>query len=122
VIDSTMDGTKVCPGIEMRQRHDADGMLRVTLIGELDLAVAEGLRIRLDQLQRSERRVRLDLSELEFIDCRGVDGILRAMGDARRNHRELEVDRRVSPGVRRITRLEEIASALWPAPAVGPVA
>lgn len=99
---------------EIRQRHDADGALRVTLMGELDLAVADGLTARLDQLQRSEPRVRLDLSKLEFIDCCGINGILRALAEARRSHWGLEVDRQVSPGVRRITDLDEIAEALWP--------
>ena len=112
--ESTMCGTPRCRVFEIRQRHDADGALRVTLMGELDLAVADGLTARLDQLQRSEPRVRLDLSKLEFIDCCGINGILRALAEARRSHCGLEVDRQVSPGVRRITDLDEIAEALWP--------
>jgi anti-anti-sigma factor len=121
VIESRMQGmgdpgwTGTRPGFEIRQRHDADGTLRVTLTGELDLAVADGLRDQLDQLRRSGRRVRLDLSELEFIDCSGLNGILGALEAARRGHGELEVDRLVSPGVRRITSLADVASALWPA-------
>jgi anti-anti-sigma factor len=120
VIESTMQDTGhpgwigTRPVFEIRQRHDADGTLRVTLIGELDLAVADGLRAQLDQFRRSEQRVRLDLSELEFIDCSGLNGILGALAAARRGHGELEVDRLVSPGVRRITSLEDVASALWP--------
>ena len=123
MIELTMQGhgrpraTGTRPVFEIRQRHDTDGALRVTLIGELDLAVADGLRARLDQLRRSERRVRLDLSELEFIDCSGINGILGALAEARRQHWELEVDRLVSPGVRRITSLADVASALWPAAA-----
>jgi anti-anti-sigma regulatory factor len=71
VIESTTHGmggpgrTGPRPVFEIKQRHDADGALRVTLLGELDLAVADGLRAQLDRLRRSERHVRLDLSELK---------------------------------------------------------
>jgi anti-sigma B factor antagonist len=115
---SAMDGSggsAMCrPVFEIRQRHDADGALRVTLIGELDLAVADRLRARLGQLRHASRRIRLDLSQLEFIDCSGVGGILSALAEARCNRWEMEVDRLVSPSVRRLTAVEEIASALWP--------
>ena len=47
---------------DMRQRVDADGALRVTLVGELDIAVADRLRSRLDELGHARRRVRLELS------------------------------------------------------------
>ena len=115
MIESTEYRTSMCPVFEIKQCHDADGALRVTLIGELDLAVADDLTARLDQLRRSERRVRLDLSELDFIDCCGIKGIIRALAEARRGHCELEVDRVVSPGVGRITALQDVARALWPA-------
>ena len=118
MIESTTCGTggsQTRPVFDVRQRHDADGALRVTLMGELDLAVSDGLTAQLDRLRRSERRVRLDLSELDFIDCCGINGILRALAEARRLHWDLEVDPLVSPGVRRITSLEDIASELWPA-------
>ncbi|HEX4009928.1 MAG TPA: STAS domain-containing protein [Solirubrobacteraceae bacterium] len=99
---------------EIRQRRDADGALRLTLIGELDIAVADGLRDELDRLRRSHRRVRLDLSELAFIDCYGVGGIVRALREARRDDWDLEVDAKVSPSVGRVAAHDEIASALWP--------
>jgi anti-anti-sigma factor len=102
------------PMFEIRQHHDADGALRVTLVGELDLAVTDRLRARLGQLQRCEPRIRLDLSELDFIDCRGVGSILTAIAEADRRRCELEVDRDVSPGVGRVTSLDEVAAALWP--------
>jgi anti-sigma B factor antagonist len=112
-------GTKPCRSLfEIRQRDDADGALRATLIGELDLSATDRLRAGLDQLQRSKRRVRLDLSELEFIDCRGVGTILSALAEARRNGWDLEVDRLVSPIVGRIVSLTEIGSSLWPAATV----
>jgi anti-anti-sigma factor len=119
VIESTAGGPRgreVCLSLlELNERQDTDGVVRLTLIGELDLSVTERLRARLDQLHRSRRRVRLDLSQLEFIDCSGVRAILNALADARRRQRTLEVDRRVSPNVSRVISLVQIASDLWPA-------
>jgi anti-sigma B factor antagonist len=102
------------PLFETRQRRDGDGALRLTLLGELDIAVADGLRAELDRLRRSHRRVRLDLSELAFIDCYGVGGIVRALREARRDHWDLEVDAVVSPSVGRVAAYDEVASVLWP--------
>ena len=104
--------------LELSERQDADGAVRLTLIGELDLSVTDRLRGRLDQLGRSQRRVRLDLSQLDFIDCSGVRAILNALADARGKQRALEVDRRVSPSVSRVISLVHIASDLWPADAL----
>jgi anti-anti-sigma factor len=103
----------------VHQRHDADGAVRMTLTGELDLSATDGLKARLDEVQRSKRRVRLDLSELEFIDCSGIRAILDAMAEARRDGCAFEVDPSVSPIVRRIVSLGAIAAELWPADADG---
>jgi anti-anti-sigma factor len=91
----------------------------MTLVGELDLSATDGLRERLDEVQRAKRRVRLDLSELEFIDCSGIRAILDAMAQARREGTALEVDRSVSPIVGRIVSLGSIASDLWPSDSSG---
>lgn len=107
------------PLFGVKQRHDADGAVRMTLVGELDLSATDGLRARLDEVQRSKRRVRLDLSELEFIDCSGIRTILDAMAEARREGCAFEVDRSVSPIVRRIVSLGAIAAELWPAEGAG---
>jgi anti-anti-sigma factor len=107
------------PLFGVRQRQDADGALRMTLTGELDLSAADGLRMRLDEVRRAKRRVRLDLSELEFIDCSGIRTILDAMAQARREGRSFEVDRSVSPMVGRIVSLGAIDGDLWPAQAGG---
>lgn len=106
-------GTETCL-FEITQRQDADGALRMTLRGELDLSVTDGLRAQLAQVQRSRRRVRLDLSELEFVDCSGISAILGALAEARRQQRELEVSRTVSANVERFISLAAIASDLWP--------
>ncbi len=107
------------PLFNVRERHDADGAVRMTLTGELDLSAAPGLKVRLHEVQRCEQRVRLDLSELEFIDCSGIRTILDAMAEARNGGGALEVDRSVSPIVGRIVSLGAIAGELWPAQATG---
>jgi anti-sigma B factor antagonist len=107
------------PLFGVRQDHDADGAVRMTLTGELDLSATPGLRVRLGEIQRSKRPVRLDLSELEFIDCSGIRAILEVMAEARREGRPLEVDRDVSPIVSRIVSFGSIADELWPGGSAG---
>ncbi len=108
------------PLFNVRQRDDADGAVRMTLTGELDLSAAPGLRARLSEVQRSSRRwVRLDLSELEFIDCSGIRAILDAMAEGRRGGCAFEVERSVSPIVGRIVSLGALAGELWPGEPVG---
>ena len=83
-----MDGpTGTGPGhpfFDVRERRDADGAVRMTLTGELDLSASAGLKARVGEVQRAKHRVRLDLSQLEFIDCSGIRAILDAMAEARR--------------------------------------
>jgi anti-anti-sigma factor len=102
------------PLLEISERQDADGALRLTLIGEMDLAVTGRLQARLDQLRPSGHRVRLDLSQLEFIDCSGIRTILNALAESQRDERELEVGRTVSPMVERVISLADVAPDLWP--------
>ena len=118
-----MDGpTRTGPGhplFDVHQRRDADGAERVTLTGELDLSGTAGLKARLGEVQRRQGRVRLDLSELDFIDCCGMRAILEAMAEARREGCAVEVDRAVSPIVGRVVSLSAIAAELWPTDAAG---
>ena len=100
--------------LEIRQQDDPDGSLRLTLVGEIDIAVAGQLAERLSLLARARRPVRLDLSQLRFIDCRGIGAIVTARKDARRSGWTLEVDRRVSASVARIVELAGVAPLLWP--------
>ena len=107
------------PLFGVRQHHDADGAVRMTLLGELDLSATDGLKEQLDEVQRAKRRVRLDLSELEFIDCSGLRAILDAMARGRREGAPLEVDRSVSPFVGRIVSLGAVAGDLLPSETTG---
>jgi anti-sigma B factor antagonist len=100
--------------LDIRQRRDRDGFLTLELVGELDLATAESLATRLRQLRHESYQVRLDLSRLSFIDSRGLQLILLALEDARRDGWELEVGREVSPQVENVVSVSGIAPYLWP--------
>jgi anti-anti-sigma factor len=96
------------------ERVDADEVLRLMLLGDLDLAVAETLSSRLSELKAEGRPVRLDLSQLAFIDSSGVQALLVALTDARWSGWPLEVAPEVSPSVARAARVVGIAQVLWP--------
>jgi anti-anti-sigma factor len=103
------------PSFEIRETVEGDGALRVALIGELDIAVADAVEHRLRQHREDGRPVRLDLSQLDFIDSSGVQTVLLGIKHARRSGRELEVDSRVSATVERLVDMMGIGSQLWPA-------
>src|SRR5206468_2023192 len=67
----------------MDEQLDVDETLRLTLLGDLDLASAETLSARLAELRAADRPVRLDLSKLAFIDSSGIQALLVALADAR---------------------------------------
>ena len=100
--------------LECRQRTDRDGAVRVTLLGEVDVAVADELVRRLRDLTDAGAAVRLDLSELGFIDMAGLSAILAAMAEARRRGSRLEIDPDVSPQAARTITLAGVSRALWP--------
>lgn len=103
------------PSFEIRESVDTDGVARVTLVGELDIAVADGVEERLRRLRESGRRARLDLSQLDFIDSSGVRAIVLGLKRARQGGQELEVDRQISPTVQRMIEIMGIEAQLWPA-------
>jgi anti-anti-sigma factor len=100
--------------LEYRQSADCDGALRLTLLDEVDIAVAADLEHLLEQLEHARTRTRLDLSELRFIDLGGLDTILVALAQARRTGWELEVAPSVSPIVARVIGLAGVGAILWP--------
>jgi anti-anti-sigma factor len=102
------------PSLQIRQRDDDDGALRVTLLGEIDIAIGAGLAAQLAQLMHAGRPVRLDLSRLRFIDCSGIHALIGALRAARDAGCELEVEPQVSPSVERIIHLARVARDLWP--------
>jgi anti-anti-sigma factor len=103
------------PGrFQMSEAEDPDGVQRLILTGELDLAVADRVQARLTRLRRAGASVRLDLSRLSFIDSSGVRALILARATARRNNWRFEIDPEVSPKVRQPLELLGLSSYLWP--------
>ena len=102
------------PSFEIRENLDTDGVVRLALVGELDIAVADTVEERLRRVQEGDPGVRLDLSGLEFIDSSGVRAIILGLRHLRQCGHELDVDRRVSPPVARMIEIMGIAPQLWP--------
>jgi anti-anti-sigma factor len=69
---------------------------------------------RFRQLRDDDRSVRLDLSQLEFIDSSGVRVIVLGLKHARQAGHQLEVDDRISSTVARMIDIMGIGSQLWP--------
>ncbi|MBV9365987.1 MAG: STAS domain-containing protein [Solirubrobacterales bacterium] len=102
------------PSFEIRENLDADGVVRLALVGELDIAVADTVEERLRRLREGGPRIRLDLSGLEFIDSSGVRAIVLGLKHAREGGHELDVDRRVSAPIGRMIEIMGIGPQLWP--------
>jgi anti-anti-sigma factor len=99
---------------EMFEGTDLDGALRLTLLGGLDIVVADRLTARLRVLRSWGREVRIDLAALEFIDCTGLEAIMDELASARRAGHAVEVDRPVSAPVKRVITFMDVADVLWP--------
>jgi anti-anti-sigma factor len=100
-------------GFELREEQGQDGIV-LSLLGDLDLAAAERLEERFDQLRQTHVPVLLDLSQLEFMDSTGIASIARAVRDARASGWKLTVSRQVRGQVQRLIELVDGESLLWP--------
>jgi anti-sigma B factor antagonist len=80
----------------------------VTLDGQLDLAAAPNLERRLDALPLARTDVRLDLSELSFIDSAGLSVLLRLANRAEDHGRRVTLVR-PRPEVARLLWLVDVA-------------
>ncbi len=98
----------------MHERSDERGAVRLSLSGELDLAVADRLRSRLQQLARAHATVILDLSDLQFIDSTGLHVLITNFNQASRNGWQLRIDPNLTSPVRRVVEIIGIAHILWP--------
>jgi len=98
----------------MRESEDGDGVLRLSLTGELDLLGADRLTARLGELKSAATPLRLDLSRLEFIDSSGLNALISTAHAGRSNGWRLEVDRRVHPQVERVIELVGAWPYIWP--------
>jgi anti-anti-sigma factor len=101
--------------LQLVETCDTDGILHIALVGELDVAVADRVSSRLDQLKRGGTRARLDLSQLEFTDVSGVRTLMRAAQHRDRHGEQLfEIGHDLMPIVRRVIDLVGAAPILWP--------
>jgi anti-anti-sigma regulatory factor len=57
---------------DLRQSINGDGLIRVAVVGELDVATADLLAVRLRALGEAGLAVVLDVSLLSFVDARGL--------------------------------------------------
>jgi anti-anti-sigma factor len=102
------------PEFHIDQRTDADGVVRLSLLGELDLAVVSALTSRLAELKAQRRVVQLDLSRLTFMDSSGLGTVITAVLDARRDGWSLEIHRTLARPVQRIVEISGAEPYLWP--------
>lgn len=91
--------------LRITEHDDPDGARRLRLSGELDMASAPMLRERLGELREAHRIVRLDLSQLDFMDSSGIQVMAVGLRDSARNGWRLEVDPNVSSQVGRVIEL-----------------
>jgi anti-anti-sigma factor len=97
------------------ESQDPDGAVRLVLVGELDLAVADQLLGRLELLLAEGTAVRLDLSRLEFIDSRGLYALIRCVVLGRQaDGQRVEVSRDLNDNVQDVIDRSGIAAMLWP--------
>jgi anti-anti-sigma factor len=68
----------------LRLDRDPDGVTRLWLVGEFDLAAAPGLDAALRQAQSGSDRVVVDLRQLVFLDCTCLQTLLVAHACAQR--------------------------------------
>jgi anti-anti-sigma factor len=102
------------PDFEMHERLDDHGAVRLSLSGELDLAVADRLRSRLQQLARARATIILDLSDLQFIDSTGLQILITNFNEATHDGWQLRIDPNLTRPVRRVVELVGIDHILWP--------
>ena len=98
---------------QIEQRRDGDGEVRLTLLGELDMSVAEDLETRLRELKSAHASVRLDLSRLSFIDSTGIRIVTLARLDSGRNGWRFEIEPELSSTIRRPLELLGLDQVLW---------
>jgi anti-sigma B factor antagonist len=105
------DGTDL---FRMEEQRAPDGELRLTLVGELDLAVASDFVERIASLRHEGRAVRIDLSRLEFLDSTGLRELIVAVTEARRDGWSLQLEPQLDGEVARIIDLVGARSFFWP--------
>jgi anti-anti-sigma factor len=98
----------------IEEHPEETGRIRLGLVGELDVAGADQLQQHLQAVAQRGTPLLLDLRRLQFIDSSGLGELVRAVSDARREGRTLEIDSTLSPQVRQVIELLELQRVLWP--------
>lgn len=106
------------PEFELVEGRDPDGTPCLALRGELDLRVTKPLYDRIWSIAERERRLRLDMSGLTFLDSTGISVLVIAVKNARADGWKLQISPEVTPAVRRTLENSGIDGLLWPPPAV----
>jgi anti-anti-sigma factor len=96
------------------ESDDPDGYVRLALQGELDLATSKTFVARLRQLKREGCNVRLDFSELSFMDSTGLAVLIPALSDASQNGWNLDVDRNLGEQVKMLFDVTGASDLIWP--------
>ena len=99
---------------DMAVTEHPDGRAEVALRGELDLASGPRVQAELTRLIEAGATVRLDLSELDFMDSAELVAILTAVQRARQRDGSFEVERSLRPSVQRLFELTRSDEFLWP--------
>lgn len=98
---------------EMIETTDGDAV-GLTLAGDLDLAVVERLRARLQFLADAGTPVSLDLSRLEFIDSSGLGVLVMYHQYACRGDWNMTINPQMTERVARTIRVSGLDSVFWP--------
>jgi anti-anti-sigma factor len=93
--------------LQIAETHEG-GWVRLALNGELDIATARRLRERLHELKEAGSDVRLDLSQLQFMDSAGAHARAEALAESRADHWRLEVEPTMS---HQVSRFIDVAKA-----------
>ena len=97
------------------ESRDLNGVVHIELRGQLDLVRADQLYFRLRELRSERRRVRLNLSGLEFIDSTGIRMLVMAVRNGRwQGQPLLEVAPGVTPSVQMLLKALGLEPFLWP--------
>jgi anti-sigma B factor antagonist len=99
----------------IEELSEETGRIRLGLVGELDIGGADQLHQHLQTVAQRGAPLVLDLRRLQFIDSSGLGELVRAVSDARREGRILEIDATLSPQVRQVIELLELQQVFWPA-------
>ena len=73
--------------------------MRLTLRGDLDYASVHGLENKLRELKQEAVPVRVNLSQIEFLDSGGLGSLITAVTQARRSGWKFEIERNVPASV-----------------------